>query len=251
MYPPRKCRRYAAASCTKGRSERANLLLDLDGAFNPAEAARAVHQWVGAGGLLGYSALSRLSREVETLLLERPVDAAQLRESMTNLLLGFNSSGEATVTSVPESIALALAGKSVAVAGLPGSEIQRLYVALERVRAKATVFQLSEPVEIAALARCDLVVAYIRKGGGSLPWLDHAAGAGLPIVLVGDRQELLALEPEVSSRAAGLLMDSWQPEEALVRLTLAVTGLPILPAHRAHRPFHGCWWPMTTKASQR
>jgi len=37
-------------------------LLDLEGQFNANEAARVVHQWIGAGGLLGYTALSRLAR---------------------------------------------------------------------------------------------------------------------------------------------------------------------------------------------
>jgi len=75
----------------EGQERSRQLLLDLDGAFSAEQASRAVHQWVGAAGLLGCTAISRLSREVETLLTERPIDAAQVRESLTNLVLAFNS----------------------------------------------------------------------------------------------------------------------------------------------------------------
>src|SRR6185369_17079552 len=57
----------------EGQERVRQLLLDLDEAFNPNDAARVVHQWVGTGGLLGYTALARLAHEVQALLLERPV----------------------------------------------------------------------------------------------------------------------------------------------------------------------------------
>src|ERR1035437_9722800 len=40
----------------EGQERARQLLLDLDDAFDPADAARAAHQWVGTGGLLGYTA---------------------------------------------------------------------------------------------------------------------------------------------------------------------------------------------------
>ena len=85
----------------EGQERARQLLLDLDDAFNANEAARAVHQWVGTGGLLGYTALARQAREVQALLLERPVDASQVRESLTNLLLAFSTPGEALDSSHP------------------------------------------------------------------------------------------------------------------------------------------------------
>jgi CheY-like chemotaxis protein len=67
------------------------LLADLDGRFPADEAVRAVHQWVGTGGMLGFSDISRLAREAEAVLAERPVDNAQLRESLAGLELAFSS----------------------------------------------------------------------------------------------------------------------------------------------------------------
>jgi CheY-like chemotaxis protein len=64
---------------------------DLEGRFPADEAARAVHQWAGTGGLLGYSDISRLAREAEAVLAERPLDNAQLRESLADLALAFTN----------------------------------------------------------------------------------------------------------------------------------------------------------------
>ena len=208
----------------EGQERARQLLLDLDEAFNPVDAARAAHQWVGTGGLLGYTALARLAREVEALLLERPVDSAQVRESLTNLVLAFTTPREALDAAIPDAIAEALSGKRVAIVGLPAHENQRLCVALERVRARAIFFELTDTPDAGTLAMCDLVATYVRPGGGNSPWLNPSSDvAGLPTVFVGSRDHLLDLDPAVQAMAAEFLMDSWQPEEALVRLSLALT----------------------------
>ena len=208
----------------EGQEKARQLLLDLDDAFNANEAARAVHQWVGTGGLLGYTALARLAREAEAALLERPVDAAQVRESLTNLLLAFTTPREALDAPTPDAIVQALTGKRVAIVGLPAHENQRLCVALERVGARAVFFELTGPVDAAALAKCDLVATYVHPAGGYSAWLDPSSEAArLPTVFVGSRDHLLELDPAVQAMAAEFLMDSWQPEEALVRLSLALT----------------------------
>ena len=160
------------------------------------------------------------------MLLERPVDAAQVRESLTNLLLAFNTPPEA-LDAPPKSratVQAALAGKCAAIVGLPAPENQRLAVALQRAQALAISFAPATPPDSAALARCDLVVAYIRPGGRDSAWLNPSFDFnGLPIVLVGHHDDLAELDPAVQGMAAEFLMDSWQPEEALVRLSLALT----------------------------
>ncbi len=71
--------------------ERSRRLLDgLDGLFNADEAAREVHQWVGAAGLLGYSSIAQLARALQEDLAERPLDNAQLRESFDRLVRAFS-----------------------------------------------------------------------------------------------------------------------------------------------------------------
>ena len=207
----------------EGQERARQLLLDLDEAFNANDAARVVHQWVGTAGLLGYSALARLAHEVQALLLERPVDTSQLRESLTNLLLAFSTPREAQDAPIPGAIVQALDGKCVAIVGLPAHESQRFCVALERAKARAIPFELTGVPDSTALAACDVLVIYVRPGGGDSAWLDPSSRvANLPIIFVGNRDDLLALDPAVQSMAAEFLMDSWQPEEALVRLSLAL-----------------------------
>src|ERR1700691_2603405 len=92
----------------EGREKARDLLLQLDGRFEEKEAAHAIHQWVGTGGLLGYAAISHMAREVEAILAEQPLDNAQLRESLTNLALAFSSPRDAREAPLPESIVQAL-----------------------------------------------------------------------------------------------------------------------------------------------
>ena len=164
----------------EGQERVRQLLLDLDEAFNANDAARVVHQWVGTGGLLGYTALARLAHEVQALLLERPVDTSQLRESLTNLLLAFSTPREAHDTPIPGAIVQALDGKCVAIVGLPAHESQRLCVALERAQARAISFELTSAPDYTALAECDVVVIYVRPGGGDSAWLDPSSSRRRP-----------------------------------------------------------------------
>jgi two-component system cell cycle response regulator DivK len=207
----------------EGQERTRQMLVDLDDEFHSKEAARTVHQWVGTAGYLGYMPLARQAREVETLLRDRPVDSAQARESLTNLLLAFSTPREAQDTPIPDAIMRALHGKCAAIVGLPAHETQLLCVALERVRARAVAFELTSTPDAAALAQCDLVVTYIRAGGMNSAWLDPSGeAAGRPTVFVGHRDDLLELELPVQAMAAEFLMTSWQPDEALMRLSLTV-----------------------------
>src|SRR5262249_8834115 len=60
-------------------------LNELDGPFDAAAAQAIVHQWVGSGGLLGFRRISKLAREVETTLRQKPLDVAELREDLEAL----------------------------------------------------------------------------------------------------------------------------------------------------------------------
>ncbi len=211
----------------EGQSRSRQLLAELDAEFSAYDAGRVVHQWIGTGGLLGYSAISRLAREVEGILQERPIDTAQLRETLTNLVLAFTSPREARDAAVPDAIIKSLTGKVIAVAGLPANETQRLCAALERVEARPVFFGLEKAPDAASLGGCDLAVVYVRGDGSGAAWLDAgSAVARLPVVLVGAREQLLGLEPAVQALAREFLMDAWQPDEALVRLSLAISWAP-------------------------
>ena len=208
---------------TEGQEAARQMLLDLDGQFNPTEAAKKVHNWIGTGGLLGYSAISRLAREAEAVLAVRPLENDQLRDSITNLALAFNSPREARDAPLSESIVHALSGKRVALVGLPPSDAQRMCVALERTNSVPVFFEASEPPDSRAVLECHLAVVNVRPEMGQTPWLEPGTAYLLPLVFVGNRDHLLSLDQSVQALACEFLMDSWQPEEALVRLSLALS----------------------------
>ncbi|HEV3201607.1 MAG TPA: response regulator [Bryobacteraceae bacterium] len=224
----------------EGQEQARQWLLDLDASFDANDAARVVHQWIGAGGLLGYTAISRLSREVEAILLERPVDQSQLRESVTNLALAFGSPKDARDTPMSAGIVAALSEKRVALVGLPTNEAQRFAVALQRVEAVPVFFEHSDRPDSDAMKSCQVVVVHVNPEAPASPWLDPSSPiAGYPVMLVGTREDLLELDTQVQSMAREFLMDAWQPEEALIRLSrvlsdrqprAAKTGTPSSPA---------------------
>ena len=208
----------------EGQERARQLLLDMDGEFNANDAAKAVHNWIGTGGLLGYMAISRQAREAEAVLLERPLENDRLREALTNLALAFNSPREAREGPISETIVQALAGKRVALVALPTPDSLRMCLALERTQGIPVFFQITEPPRSEALLDCDLIVVHVRPETMGSPWLDAATiPTARPVIFLGSRDHLLALDPVVQGLASEFLMDPWQPDEALVRLSLALS----------------------------
>ena len=77
----------------------------------------------------------------------------------------------------------------------------------------------------AQLQACHLLVTWVHAQSANSAWLNapSSAAAGRPTLFVGMLDDLLALPPRLQAAAAGFLMDGWQPDEALVRLSLALT----------------------------
>jgi len=75
-------------------------------------------------------------------------------------------------------------------------------------------------------------VVHVRPETAGCAWLDSSSPLGgyRPLVLAGSRESLLALDQAVQSMATEFLMDSWEPEEALVRLCHSVSARQIAAA---------------------
>ena len=213
---------------SEGREKSRDLLLQLDGAFDAEVAKKTVHQWIGTGGLLGYASISRLARETEAILSEQPFDGAQLREALANLALAFSSPREAREEPLPPSIVDSLRGKRIIAVEFPPHEQERLRAALDRVGAES-VFLTATQIPAASEERPgDMVLIHINEETAHSKWIDPARpfAAKRPTIFVGKRDDLAALPQASQSLAREFLMDSWQPEEALVRLSLAATYQP-------------------------
>jgi CheY-like chemotaxis protein len=68
-------------------------------------------------------------------------------------------------------------------------------------------------------------LVHARPGTVGSRWLapDAIALPALPTILIGQPEHLLSLHPKVHARACGLLMEGSLPEEALMRLRIAVS----------------------------
>ena len=210
---------------SEGEQGVSSMLKDLDGSFNAVEAGKMVHQWVGTGGLLGYPAIGRISREVEGLVAERPIDTAEVRQALANLAFAFFCQKDALDLPVPQPLIDILSGKRIAIVGMPVSDAQRLAATLERASAQPFLHKATSQPAGTGLDPCDLAVIYVQPG--TIPWERRnrtADAANQPaLVFVGRREDLFGLDRTFQSMASALLMDSWQPEEALVRISVAIS----------------------------
>lgn len=123
-----------------------------------------------------------------------------------------------------ESIREELSGRRVALLGFAGAEADRLCGVLARVRALPLLLDADEPQGSASVRSCQVVLFHVRPETMGSSWLaPRDSPSGSALVLVGRREDLLALDPSVQRRAFEFLVDDWQPEEALMRIGFALS----------------------------
>jgi CheY-like chemotaxis protein len=103
--------------------------------------------------------------------------------------------------------------------------------ALEQVGARPRLFEGDESPYAEAVSQCHVMLVHVRPDTVASRWLaPHAvAWPALPAILMGQPEDLLSLHPVMQARACGLLMDGSLPEEAWMRLRLAVTHAATAP----------------------
>jgi two-component system cell cycle response regulator DivK len=200
-------------------------LESLERDFNVAESLRITRGWMEAASALDYPVLSILAGEALKLLRMREPDRVMLVDAFSNLMVGFVEPPESALGPIPSWVETALKGKNIALAGLASEDGERLTAALERVGAKPRVFDAAQKPSPEAMAATNLVVVHVRPGTFGSYWLHPLTVADLkqPLVLIGVRDHLLDLEPIVLTRASELVIDGWQPEEALMRFGHALS----------------------------
>jgi CheY-like chemotaxis protein len=185
------------------------------------------HQWVGSAGALGYMELAGKARAAETLLSSPGWTKTDFRDALISLAYAFASPREAADTPIPDSIVQELARKRVALIAFADEEAERLCSAFERVRALPRLFSGDEPPESASILDCGVIMVHVRPATVDIPWLQTGFAPPRPVVLVGGREDLLALPLDVQARACEFLIDGWQPEEVIMRLSFALArGTP-------------------------
>jgi CheY-like chemotaxis protein len=205
------------------------LLLDAGVNFDVSKAHHLTHKWIGAAGALGYGAIAGFARELEDLLSapllgKKGLDQKKLRELLSELVMAFSDPREAGI-SLPDSIMKELAGKRVAMVGFAEDEAERLCAIFEYLGALPRMFDTDEPPQSELVRNCDAVMVHVRPETMDSKWLDpeFPSPIGKALLLVGGREAILALDHAVQSRAREFLIDGWQPEEAVMRLSFAIT----------------------------
>ena len=200
------------------------LLESLDEQFDIPKSLRVVHSWAEAAWVLDYPALAILATDAEKLLKSPQPDRLLLCEALSNVMVAFVEPPEASMGPVPPEISDLLTGKSIALVGCANDEAERLCGALERAGAKPRLYEAGKAPEADSIGTCHAVVVHVRPETIGTHWLHPLTVAGLriPLILIGMRDQILQLEHTVPTRAAELLIDGWQPEEALLRLSHAL-----------------------------
>ena len=200
------------------------LLASLDKRFDALQIAHQMRQWAGRAGQFGYHSITELAQRAEHLLGDVPIRKSDLRERLNKLLRAFSDLRDTWMAPVPDHVAQALRGKRVALIGLPLEEADRACLALKRVDAQPRLFPATEDLEFAPIRECDLVMVPVglETDGARLQVALESSVAG-KLLLAGERRYLMTLPPAVQLRAADYLVDNWEPEELLLRLTLAIS----------------------------
>jgi CheY-like chemotaxis protein len=194
----------------------------IDARLDIAEATRMFHQWVGSAGALGYMELAGKARAAETLLNTPGWTKTDLRDTLDALADLFASPREAADTPIPDSIVSELTRQRIALIGFADEEAERLCGAFERVRALPRLFGANEPPQSDSIRDCSVIMVHVRAGTLGSAWLRSGCPPSGPLVLVGGREDLLALPLDVQARACEFLIDGWQPEEVIMRLSFAL-----------------------------
>jgi CheY-like chemotaxis protein len=218
---------------TDGSRQVRRLLEFVDARVDIAQATRMFHQWVGSAGALGYMELAGKARAAETLLTTPGWTKSDFRDALISLAYAFSSPREAADTPIPDSIVQELARKRVALIEFADEEAERLCSAFERVRALPRLFAGDEPPGSPSILECGVIMVHVRPATADIPWLQTGFVSPRPVVLVGGREDLLALPLDVQARACEFLIDGWQPEEVIMRLSFALARGTPTPAASA------------------
>ncbi len=197
----------------------------LNSGLDTAAVSRLFHQWIGSAGALGYSEIAEQARRAETLLSTANWSRNDLRDTLKELAVLLAAPPAAIEAAIPGFILQRLAGKRIGLIGFADEDADRICAALEKTGGIPYLFPADEPAESDFVRNCAVVAVHVRPATLRSPWLqpEFEVSPGVALVLAGGREDVLALDAEVLGRASEFLIDSFQGEEIVMRLSLAVS----------------------------
>jgi DNA-binding response OmpR family regulator len=218
-------------------SEHTRQLLDKIGSgFDSEQAGSMLDSWSQTADAAGYPETCKIARAAADLARMGSFRQADLKDSLNALLGSLSSLLEGLRVPIPHQVANGLRGKAIALIGFPKARAAFLGSTLGEVHARPLLFEISEDPDSVARAECDLTLVHAAPGAAASAWFDAAKlPDSMTLLFAGARADLLTLDPKVLARAAGLLADTWHPEEMLMQLHMALIRRAA-PPHTAAAP---------------
>ena len=223
-----------------GARQAARLISRLGNGFDAAEMRVTAHRWAGAAGSVGYSDITQVARELESVLEQNgsgsPARVRELLQSLGNMFASAQAGAPprpAEPAPQPESadntlgllaarqespspaVLSALSGKRFALAGFPQNDASRLAKALDACQAFSRDLGPALP-DAETVRAFDVVILNVSSETAAVPsW-------SKPVLIVGPREALVRLQP-VHNGAEDFLFSPWTTEEVILRSYFAVS----------------------------
>lgn len=205
---------YASSRCRA-------IMRELDSGYPHPAASEVLHRMAREAEQYGYGAMSPLARQAAETLDWFARDPVRLRvalEELSTELVGLKAEADIRVLQ-----AARVKASRIVVAGFEKPVEERVCALVEGSGASVqAIIPAGGMLEGVVLQGCDLAIVRI---GGLNPeplWLSPEFQA-IPLVLAGEHDRLMSLDPKVLSLAREVLVDDWQGEEALLRITRALS----------------------------
>ncbi|MEI9974939.1 MAG: response regulator [Ignavibacteriota bacterium] len=184
-----------------------------------------MHQWVIAAGLLDFPEIGGLAERAEELLRADLWHAPDVREIFTELYIAFGERLESKAEPLPQTLVSASTGKYVALIGFAPDQAEDMCGVLERLKARALLFESDDPANAGAIQNCDAALVHVRPETLTNSWLraETPNPSDIRLVLFGSRADLIDLPPATRARAAEFLVDGQDLEETAMRLAFAIS----------------------------
>ena len=223
-----------------GARQAARLISRLTSGFDAAEMRVTAHRWAGAAGSVGYSEITKVARELESVLEQNGSGSAarvrELLQSLGSMFASAQASGPARAAEPaprPESadstlgllaarqespspaVLSALSGKRFALAGFPQNDASRLAKALDACQAFSRDLGPTLP-DAETVRAFDVVILNVSSDTTAIPSWNK------PVLIVGPREALVRLQP-THNGTEDFLFSPWTTEEVILRSYFAVS----------------------------
>ena len=209
----------------EGLERSRRLLNTAPGALDTIRAAMYLHQWASVSPQLGCPEIATLAASGLRLLGSDPIDFRSLHEVLTALLLTFAQLQDKRLRDSRRVLADMTSGKRVALIGFSPRQADDMCLLLKKLKVVALRFEASDSFDSPAIANCDMAIVQVHQQTLASGWLEAERVASIPVkfILTGSQRDLVALSPEVRTRAVDVLLDREDSEAFQLRLAFALS----------------------------